>query len=59
MERPVGACPRNEVLLKGDGQGLHNPLAWDSIPTALKEKFPHWKDSTPPAMMQSQQSEGM
>lgn len=33
--------------LEGDGQGLHNPLAWDSIPSSLQEKFPHWKDKSP------------
>ena len=33
--------------LEGDGQGLHNPLAWDSVPSSLREKFPHWKDASP------------
>lgn len=30
--------------LEGGGQGL-NPLAWDNMPSALQEKFPHWKGS--------------
>lgn len=38
------------MLLEGGGQGLHNPLAWDNMPSALQQKFPHWKDDTPLAV---------
>ncbi len=35
-------------LLEGGGQGLYNPLAWDNMPSALREKFPHWKEGSLP-----------
>lgn len=36
-----------ELCLKGDSHGLYNPLAWENMPSVLKQKFPHWKDSSP------------
>ena len=33
--------------LEGDKQGLHNPLAWDNMPSILQEKFPHLKNMSP------------
>ena len=46
--------------LKGGGQDLYNPLAWDNMPLALQEKFPHWKDgSTPQSKSNSNSQSGM
>ena len=48
VEQP--GSPKTDLKLEGGGQGLHNPLAWDSVPSSLKEKFPHWKERTPLAV---------
>ena len=47
--------------LEGGGQGLHNPLAWDNMPSALREKFPHWKEeaSSAPKSNASGSDEGI
>ncbi len=49
MEQQVPpGSPRLDVKLEVGGvQGLHNPLSWDCVPSSLKEKFPHWKESSP------------
>jgi len=39
--------PKLDLKLQGGGQGLLNPLAWDNIPTKLKQQFPHWKENNP------------
>lgn len=39
--------PAATVASYGGVQGLHNPLDWNSVPSVLQEKFPHWKDNSP------------
>lgn len=48
VEHP--SSPKIDLKLEGGGHGLHNPLAWDSVPSSLKEQFPHWKERTPSAV---------
>ena len=46
LEKPIGPG-MGEMKLEGNVQGLYNPLAWENMPSSLREKFPHWKDASP------------
>ena len=45
LEKPIGRGI-GEMKLEGNVQGLYNPLAWENMPSSLKEKFPHWKEAS-------------
>ena len=45
-DQQSGETGLGETILRGDDHGLHNPLAWENMPLALQEKFPHWKESS-------------
>lgn len=37
----------SEALLESETEGAFNPLAWESVAPALRERFPHWEHSSP------------
>ncbi|XP_064381825.1 oxidation resistance protein 1-like isoform X2 [Halichondria panicea] len=47
-----------EVRLHCDEGGLKNPMDWGTVPTALQEKFPHWKKTVSDDKQSSQVSLG-
>lgn len=55
LEKSLGRSV-GEVKLEGNVEGLYNPLAWDNMPSSLREAFPHWKEAS--KFSQSGQKDG-
>ena len=46
---PAMAAQRQQVFQRSDCSITRNPLAWDNMPSTLRQQFPHWEKQAFPS----------